>query len=107
MAALVPAVAQAGSPIFTNIGDFGGDALEGKSFFEPGYTFTDFENITPGAVTNATTAADLSLEGLSFPTAFGDAVFSNQPIDSNVVLDIFDGSVRIDFDTAVEAVGIE
>lgn len=36
IAALVPTVAQAGSPIFSNIADFGGDALEGKSFFEAG-----------------------------------------------------------------------
>ena len=34
-------------------------------------------------------------------------MFSNEPIDSNVVLDIFDGHVRIDFDNAVDAVGIE
>ncbi len=58
-------------------------------------------------MTNVTTASELSVEGLSFPTAFGDAVYSNEPVDSNVVLDIFDGHVRIDFDTAVDAVGVE
>jgi len=104
---LMPAIAQAGSPIFSYIADFGGAGLEGKSFFEPGYIFNDFENITPGDVTNATTSSELAAEGLTFPGASGDAVFSNEPIDSNVVLDISDGVIRIDFDTDVDAVGIE
>jgi len=105
--ALSPLAVKAGSPIFTTIADFGGSGAEGQSLFDAGYVFNDFEDITPGAVDVAPTSTDLAADGLSFSAALGDAVFSSEPIDSNVLLDISDGALRIDFASAVDAAGIE